>query len=132
MFWLLLSRPHYIFGTIYATIEATLEAEKRFESSHFSNNRANAFKHAAWNALIAYHVQFFNKRATPALAWAKKITDMHELCFPNHPADKAMDLKNNEIGRHIYLTLFEQNQRKPKKDTLLKMIYKMEDLVFIH
>lgn len=128
---LLLSRPHLIVRTVYATIQATIEAEKRFTNSHFGNNKANAFKHAAWNALIAHNVQFyFGKNPTRAMAWAKKITDLHEECFPNHPAEKAMDLKNNEIGRKIYLKLFEERHTKPNKYLFLNEIFSTNELVY--
>ena len=129
MVWLLISRLHLLPFTVYATLDATWQAEIEFGNSHGKNNLANAYKHAAWNALIAYHVQKFYHNAIPALAWAKKVTDMHEECFVNHPAAKAMDLKNNEIGREIYQDLFEKG--KIEKSSLLKAIRKEEKLVFL-
>lgn len=131
MVWLLISRPHLIYGTVYATIEVTLISEQKYTVSHSSNTIANGFKHATWNALIAYHTQWFYTSPISALAWAKRITDLHEDCFPNHSADKEMDLTNNEIGRQIYLKLYEKFEKKPNKTLLIDTIYNEENLVHL-
>ena len=127
--WLLLSRPHLIPGTVLATLESIWEAETEFGNSHGANNLANAYKHAAWNALIAYHTQLFFRKPTGALSWAKKITDLHEECFINHPAAKAMDIKNNEIGREIYLEMV--SEKKINKKALLRQIRLDQRLIFL-
>ncbi|MXV38614.1 hypothetical protein GO491_07990 [Flavobacteriaceae bacterium Ap0902] len=126
LIYILLQKPHLVPGTVAATIEATLEADKRYAQSHLADNIANGYKHAAWNVLIAYYAQYFYKSPEDATHWAKKITDMHEACFPNEAADRQMDLDNNLIGRELYLRLFKENQKRPHKKTLLNQIEKQD------
>ena len=40
-----------------------------------------------------------------ALAWCKKITDLHEELFPNEPLQRHMDLHNNKIGINYFQSL---------------------------
>ena len=126
MLLLLFSRPHLIPFIIYATLE-TLYISDRLDEDHTAHNKANAYKHALWNILIAYHIQFFYSKPSTAVTWAKKITDMHEKCFKNKPAAEAMDLANNEIGRNIYFTCYLEFEKKPKKEILLNRLMAEQD-----
>lgn len=56
------------------------------------NNAADAFRHALWNAKM---------KATIGEDLAKKFADAHEESPQNPPAEKAMDLHNNAMGRTI-------------------------------
>ena len=54
---------------------------------------ANAYKHAMWNALMTDKI---------GVEKAKKFADAHEaVALSTHPAESAMDLHNNELGRQI-------------------------------
>ncbi|MGI9527279.1 MAG: DUF6973 domain-containing protein [Weeksellaceae bacterium] len=129
-FLLLVKNPHLTIPTVIATIEATLAADHRYKKSHFGDNIANGYKHAAWNALIAYYCQIFYTNPEKTLDWAKTITDLHEECFPNESEAKQMDLDNNKIGREAYLKLYNQNQKRPHKKILLDYIAK-QDLKYL-
>lgn len=104
MFRTLISKPLLILPTIWATIQSVMYAEFNFQEAHGGNGIANAFRHAAWNLLIAKNSSFFTSDEK-AVEWAKFVTDMHEECFPNEPFDHHMDLHNNAIGRKIFLEL---------------------------
>ena len=128
----LAKRPHLIAPTVYATLEATYLADKNYGNSHTGNDLANAYKHALWNVLIAYYCQAFYKNCTGSLAWAKRITDLHEDCFINHPAARNMDLVNNQTGRDIYAGLYAVGKRRPTRKALLDALKEAEvSLVFI-
>ena len=132
MVFTLLRRPHLIVPTVYATLEATYISDKEFGNSHAHNDIANAYKHALWNILIAYYAQRFFKNCTGSLAWAKRITDLHEECFVNHPAAKNMDLANNKTGREIYAKEYAKMNKRPHKKILLQALRAEQDLlVFI-
>lgn len=38
-----------------------------------------------------------------ALAWSKKITDLHEKLSPNSEIARNMDLHNNLVGRNLFV-----------------------------
>lgn len=127
----MLYRPHLALPTIWATLEAIYHREIEYSQMRPGNNIANADKHAIWNALIAYHTQPLFATPDAAVNWAKKITDLHEDCFVNHPAERQMDLENNRIGRNYYLELFQQKKKRPSKSNLLEHIKSSEKLIFI-
>lgn len=100
----LLSQPLLLLPTIWATVQSILYSENYFYEAHGGRGIANAFRHSAWNLLIAKNASFFTTE-DKAIEWAKFITDMHEECFPNEAFDNQMDLHNNRIGRDFYAEL---------------------------
>lgn len=110
----LLSKPLLLLPTAWATIESILFSEINFHESHGGRGAANAFRHAAWNLLIAKNCTVFTSKRK-AIIWAKYVTDLHEECFPNEPFDNQMDLHNNKIGRDVFLDLMNQNIQSKKK-----------------
>ena len=120
MFKTLISRPILFIPTLWATVESILFSELNFQEPHGGRGISNAFRHAAWNLLIARNCAYFTS-AENALQWAKLVTDLHEECFPNEDFDREMDLHNNRIGREIY---WEFRQAKLTK---MEMIVKIMD-----
>lgn len=110
----LLSKPLLLIPTVWATIESILFSELNFHESHGGRGVANAFRHAAWNLLIAKNCTLFTS-SEKAVSWAKFVTDLHEECFPNEPFDREMDLHNNKIGRYVFLDLTRQKSNSKKK-----------------
>lgn len=121
MFRALLSQPHLLLPTAWATVESILFAELYFKESHSGQGVANAFRHAAWNVLIAKNCSIFTSEAK-ALSWAKFTTDLHEECFPNEDFDREMDLHNNALGRKFFVELRQQkvNSKKKMMDALVE------------
>jgi|GEM_PF-3556858 len=70
---------------------ASIETQRRFPKGGH-NDKADAFRHAYWNAL--------NTRDVGKII-AKKFADAHEEFDDNPNAEKEMDLNNNEKGREI-------------------------------
>ncbi len=110
----LLSRPLLLIPTVWATVESVLFSEINFDDSSSGRGVSNAFRHAAWNLLIAKNCSIFTSRSK-AVAWAKYTTDLHEECFPNEPFDHKMDLHNNRIGREFFDKLISENVSNKKK-----------------
>lgn len=110
-FWL-------IWPTIRATKKAVTIATSYFGSSHHSNTPANAFRHALWNYLIASKCSQWSKNDTKIHNWTKKITDLHELLLPGNELANAMDLHNNAVGLHVYIT----NKRLPLEEVISLLI----------
>lgn len=123
----LLSKPLLLLPTVWATIESILFSEWNFHESHGGRGAANAFRHAAWNLLIAKNASFFTSKRK-AVIWAKYITDLHEEVFPNEPFDNQMDLHNNQIGREVFLDLTNQNI-KSKNKMIQYLVQKTESAV---
>lgn len=119
MFRGLISRPLLLIPTVWATLESILFSEKHFHESHGGRGVANAFRHAAWNLLIAKNGSVFTSQEK-AIEWAKFITDLHEECFPNESFDHEMDLHNNRIGREVFEELASQNLSKKQMIAKLK------------
>ncbi len=119
----LLSKPLLIIPTTWATVESILFSEMNFMEAHGGSGVANAFRHAAWNLLIAKNCRLFT---TPekAIAWAKFITDLHEECFPNESFDHEMDLHNNRIGREVYTKSIKK--KLSKKEMIAELVEKSE------
>ena len=71
--------------------EAEAETAVRF-GGNFKNDESDAFRHALWNALMAFD---------QGAELAKQLADAHE-DRPDNPIDEMnMDLHNNEMGRTI-------------------------------
>lgn len=128
----LLKRPLLIIPTVWATIECTLISEKLFKKASTGNGIGNAFKHALWNAIIALYCQRFYSNPDRPLAWAKKITDLHENCLPNKEKDRQMDLFNNSLGREIYLEIYQELDKKiKKKDVITVLNNNLDKMMFL-
>ncbi len=118
-----LLRPHLLFSTLMATVEATRYAEQLFPNeSSYSHGIANAYKHAVWNALLAFRTLWFFRSVKKSLQWAKKVTDMHEDCFLNVIEDRKMDLNNNAKGR-LLLTEMIHEKIPLNKENIAAYVY---------
>lgn len=119
-----LTQPLFTLPTIWATIESISLTEKHFEDDSGGNGPANAFRHAAWNMLIAYYCTKITSENN-ALQWAKKVTDLHEEIFINQDFDREMDLHNNRIGRELFETY-----KKQKIHSKIEMIHLLKEKSF--
>lgn len=127
MFRTLLSKPLLLIPTVWGTVESVLFSEINFLESHGGRGVANAFRHAAWNLLIAKNCMTFTSKRK-AVTWAKYITDLHEEVFPNEVFDNQMDLHNNRVGRDVFLDLMNQNI-KSKKEMIQYLVEKCDTAV---
>lgn len=75
-------------------IAAENTAKTTFGGAGIVDGHADAFRHAYWNALLT---QRFDE------GWTSDFTTAHERRPDNLPHAEAMDLHNNEVGRHIAL-----------------------------
>ena len=104
-----------LFFTI-ATVKATLNAyqisQKYFPNKHGLHNKANAFRHALWNVLIAESCFKVNRDVVKANHWAKKITNWYEDLFINKELPRFMDLHNNQFGREFLKENYNQSKEK--------------------
>ena len=98
LFWLALSHPLFIIPTLRATRKTMLIAQQEYGNAHKGNTRANAFRHALWNVLIAKECLKWKNNLEKVTLWTQKITTRHEELAPNKPLPRAMDLHNNKIG----------------------------------
>lgn len=95
--------PLFAVSTFFATVKTYKIAEKEFAKIHGKHNKANAFRHALWNALIAKSCSRYSKNREYIIQWTKDVTDWHEELFINEPLSREMDLHNNQIGRDLFL-----------------------------
>lgn len=115
IFWVSLQHPFFAWKTFWATKDTFKTVQELYPGIHGKENAANAFRHALWNMFIAKGCLRYTSNIEKALNWAKKITDLHEELAPNRPISKAMDLKNNALGRNW----IRNNNFKTKKQVLL-------------
>lgn len=97
--------PLFMLATIWATYKTLKIAEKEFPKIHNLHNKANAFRHALWNVLIAKYASKFSQDIDEVLNWTRIITDWHEDFSPNKTMARKMDLHNNAFGRSKFLSL---------------------------
>lgn len=102
LFILSIKYPLYVYPTLKVTAKSFQIAKKEFPKRHGKKGKANAFRHAFWNALICYECSKWSKDRQRILTWAELITSKHEELSPNEPLDAAMDLHNNKVGRSIF------------------------------
>ena len=100
--WIGIKNPLLVFPTHRATSRTMAICNALFAGSHHLDNKANAFRHALWNILIAQEVLATVKSTENAVQWAERITSLHERLMPNPPLQEAMDLHNNEAGRMFF------------------------------
>ena len=110
--------PLFMLATIRATFLTMKIAQSEYPYIHGEHNKANAFRHALWNLLIANSSMKFSSEIDVVINWSKKITDWHEKFSPNKIMAKKMDLHNNEFGRKK----FKEWQSRPRSEfvSLLK------------
>jgi len=98
---LALGNPFLFVLTLYASAKTLKIAKKHFPVTNSSNGVGNAFRHALWFCLIAnYACKIHSPKKS--IAWAEKVTSLHEEFFPNPPLQKKMDLHNNKIGKQLF------------------------------
>ena len=100
-----LKHPFFMSATVLATYQTFRISQKYFPNIHWKHNKANAFRHALWNVLIAKKSSVFSNNNKKVLDWTKTITDWHEDFSPNSELAKLMDLHNNKVGRDFYLKI---------------------------
>ena len=105
LFTWFLRHPLFMISTVQATLNTFQISQKEFPNIHGKHNKANAFRHALWNILIAKACSRFSNNTELVLEWTKKITDWHEEFSPNEKLAAAMDFHNNKIGRDKYSEL---------------------------
>ncbi|HEA31506.1 MAG TPA: hypothetical protein ENH91_16190 [Leeuwenhoekiella sp.] len=98
LFLLALSHPLFIIPTLKATRKTMEIAQREYGDAHKGNTKANAFRHALWNVLIAKACLNWKNNLEKVLRWTEKITEKHEKLAPNKPLARAMDLHNNHVG----------------------------------
>ncbi len=108
IFVMFLKHPLFMFATVKATFLTMKIAQREFPYIHGGHNKANAFRHAIWNLLIAKESSKFSSDSKAILYWTKRITDWHEEFSPNKEMAKLMDLHNNKIGRNKLLKWKEE------------------------
>ena len=101
---LIVKHPWLCLLSFIATVRTFTISQKFFPTSHSTDGIGNAFRHALWCCMI---LMYCCKITSPekALAWCKKITDLHEELFPNEPLQRHMDLHNNKIGINYFQSL---------------------------
>lgn len=109
LFLWFLQHPLFMFATAKATYFTIRIAQKEFPGIHDQDNKANAFRHALWNILIAKESAKFSSDVEAVLNWTKRITDWHEEFSPNKEMARLMDLHNNQFGRNKFLDLKEKS-----------------------
>lgn len=112
LFLWFLQHPLFMFATAKATFSTVRIAQKEFPDIHDQNNKANAFRHALWNLLIAKESAKFSSDLEAILNWTKRITDWHEEFSPNKEMARLMDLHNNKIGRDKFLECKEKSKNQ--------------------
>lgn len=78
--------------TIKRAKETALAETKRRFGRNGHNDKADAFRHCFWSALLARDIGY---------ATALQFTTAHESSPTNDPAEKQMDLFNNGVGLQI-------------------------------
>ncbi len=95
-----IKRPLLIAPTLKATKSAMAISQQHYGKAQHSNGKANAFRHALWNVLLAKIA--YKGDVEKAIHWAEQVTTLHEKLAPNEPLERAMDLHNNKIGRQLF------------------------------
>lgn len=76
----------------YIALDTSKELVNNGTYTHIHNGKADAFRHAFWNAYDTTQIGSFVTKA---------FTDAHEWNSGNHPMETQMDIHNNQIGRDI-------------------------------
>lgn len=105
-----IKRPLLISPTLKASKKAMDISQEHFGKAQHKNGKPNAFRHALWNVLLA-KIAYKNDN-TSAIAWADKVTTLHEKLAPNAPLETAMDLHNNKIGLQLFAETLELSEEE--------------------
>ena len=122
-----IKHPLYMICTINATVLTFRISQKEFPNIHGLHNKANAFRHAIWNLLIASKCHKIDSDIESVLNWTQQITDWHEDFSPNEELMRMMDLHNNKIGRDIYRSI----QSRDVERIQAELIHKLSDAVLV-
>lgn len=107
-----LKHPLLIWPTLKATQLTVSICNRFYPQSHHGHGRANAFRHALWNMLVAKAALDAGCKMISSIQWAATITDLHEELSPNPLLEKTMDLHNNQIGRLFFEQIGNQSVAK--------------------
>lgn len=121
IFGVSLLHPFFACATFWATKETYKKTQQLFPGIHGKENIANAFRHALWNMFIIHKCLGISKSIEKVRLWAKEITDLHEELAPNRPISRAMDLKNNQLGREWFVEMKFQSREEIENFLLLKI-----------
>ena len=110
LIFMLFKHPIFMISTVRVTFRVMRISEEEFPGIHGKHNKANAFRHALWNILIAKECARFSKKVEPVLRWTKDFTDWHEDFAPNEELPRFMDLHNNRVGREMYKKMSVKSQ----------------------
>jgi len=110
--WIGIKNPFLVMPTNQATLHTMQICDRIYRRKHHGDTKANAFRHALWNILIAKRVLKIVKTDEKAIQWSDKITTLHETLMPNPPLEMEMDLHNNMMGRKFYLELQDASEEK--------------------
>lgn len=136
--------PFKIIPTLRATQRTFYICNKLYGKEHHKSNKANAFRHALWNALICKSIRKKSKNKQKTVFWAQKVTDLYENVTKNNELDEAMDLHNNAIGRISFLNFLDKKeeelvgflQNKSKNARKIKNLEEIESttnqMVYLH
>lgn len=122
-----LKHPIFMICTVRATVLTFRISQREFPNIHGLHGKANAFRHALWNILIASKCHKIDKNLESVLNWTKEITDWHEYFSPNEELMRNMDLHNNRIGRDFY----KSNLNNKLDDLERKLMSKLSDAVLV-
>lgn len=126
--WKFFVRNPLWFGlAVFATARCLQISNRHYGKRHSKNGKANAFRHALWNALIMYYCRYFGCAMPEAKRWARDLTTWHEEFSVNKPLAKAMDMHNNFVGRSFY----EENPL-PLRELIAALKELSSNSVFIH
>lgn len=101
--------PFFLMSAILATLQTLKIAQEEFPNIHGKHNKANAFRHALWNILIAKKCRTFGNNLTKVMNWTQTFTNWHEDFVVNEDLPRLMDLHNNAIGRKLFLAWKDEN-----------------------
>src|SRR5690554_1889853 len=119
--WIGIKNPFLVMPTNQATLHTMQICDRIYRRKHHGDTKANAFRHALWNILIAKRVLKIVKTDEKAIQWSDKITTLHETLMPNPPLEMEMDLHNNMMGRKFYLELQDASEEKIIKFLKVKL-----------
>lgn len=114
--------PVLMLATIKATSRTLKIVQEEFPDIHGKDNKANAFRHALWNFLIALACFRKEKNLEKVVFWTKEITDWHEDFSPNIALAREMDLHNNHVGRALFLKQKSTTEKEIIRELKLMLI----------
>ncbi|MFA9388769.1 MAG: hypothetical protein ACERKD_03125 [Prolixibacteraceae bacterium] len=125
--WALAWHPSLVGPTMDATNKAIELTGQYFPTEDPWRTKADAFRHAMWNVLIAKYVGDKKNSIEKCVSWAKKFTDKHEegadkpeeMTQDDFDFDQSMDFHNNEYGRNCFSSVAWEDERKWYQSTVV-------------